>query len=76
VGAIAQSVVHDHVAVIESVSGDGTITVTESAFSTDLTSIKNFLWRPRTLPLPTERFENYIHVSRAGGLAKKNSTGK
>lgn len=50
-----------HVAVVESVNADGTITVTESSYSTDTSSVWNFLWRRRTVS-PTW-FSNFIHVS-------------
>ena len=50
-----------HVAVVEAVHGDGTITVTESGYSESTSSPWNFLWRHRT----TSKlwFENFIHVS-------------
>ena len=50
-----------HVAVVESVNADGTITVTESSYSNDTASVWNFLWHHRTCA--TNWFSNYIHVT-------------
>jgi len=49
-----------HVAYVESVNGDGTITVSESGYSTSTTGNWNFLWRHRTCP--TAWWSHYIHV--------------
>jgi len=50
-----------HVAVVESVNSDGTITVTESSYVADASSSWNFTWRHRTVsPL---WFNNFIHVT-------------
>ncbi len=49
-----------HVAVVESVNADGSITVTESSYSTSSTSVWNFLWHHRTVA-PTW-FSKFIHV--------------
>jgi surface antigen/pimeloyl-ACP methyl ester carboxylesterase len=64
VGSIAQSVSQNHVAVVESVNSDGTITVTESAYVNNNPppgSVWNFLWRHRTVS--PSWFQNFIHVS-------------
>jgi surface antigen len=67
VGAIAQLNIVPmhfdlgHVAVVESVNSDGTITVTESSSGTDTSSAWDFLWRHRTVS-PTW-FSNFIHVA-------------
>jgi surface antigen len=65
VGSIAQTgstpYTGEHVAIVESCNPDGTITVTESAYVTDLSSPWNFLWRNRTV-MPSW-FQNFIHVS-------------
>ena len=54
-----------HVAVVESVNADGTITVTESVYSTDLTSVWDFLWHHRTVFQGTSTWpSNFIHVGR------------
>jgi surface antigen len=69
VGSIAQTDIPaglGHVAVVESVNGDGTITVSESSYSTSQISIKNFLWRHRTIS-PSE-FQTFIHVPIRGDL--------
>ena len=63
--SIAQSDSEDHVAVIESINSDGTITVTESSYTTDSSSPWNILWRHRTVS--PSWFSKFIHVS-------KNST--
>lgn len=49
-----------HVAVVESVNADGTITVTESSYDPDPTSAWDFEWRHRTVA-PTW-FSHFIHV--------------
>lgn len=49
-----------HVAVVESLNGDGTITVTESSYSTTTTSAWDFLWHHRTV-VPSW-FSHFIHV--------------
>jgi len=49
-----------HVAVVESVNADGTITVTESSYDPYPTDVWDFLWRHRTVE-PTW-FSHYIHV--------------
>jgi Ca2+-binding RTX toxin-like protein len=67
VGAIAQSVAQDHVAVVESVNTDGTITVSESSYTSDASSPWNFLWRHRTVA--PSWFDNYIHVLNAAPFA-------
>lgn len=41
-----------HVAVVESVNADGTITVTESSLDCDFKSVSNYLWRRRTIYPP------------------------
>jgi surface antigen len=64
VGAIAQSVSKDHVAVVENING-GTITVSESAYignNPSPSSSWSFLWRSRTCP--STWFDHYIHVSK------------
>ena len=57
-----------HVAVVESLNADGTITVTESSYVPPSPSISsniwNFLWRHRTVS-PTW-FSNFIHVPLTG----------
>jgi surface antigen len=78
VHSIAQSVQHDHVAVVESVNSDGTITVTESSYCApgaapigdncdQASSAWNFEWRHRTV-LPTW-FDNFIPVPLSGSIA-------
>src|SRR5438105_12462078 len=66
VGSIAQTDTgaegRGHVAVVESVNADGTVTVTESGFNTSSTSAWNFHWRHRTVS-PTW-FQRFIHISR------------
>jgi uncharacterized protein (TIGR03437 family) len=52
-----------HVAVVESLNSDGTITVTESSYDTTSSSVWNFLWRHRTVS-PTW-FSYFIHVTAA-----------
>jgi surface antigen len=72
VGSIAQTDsdnpdnpnVSGHVAVVESVNSDGTITVTESSYVTDSSSPWNILWRHRTTS--PSWFKDFIHVSKAG----------
>jgi len=49
-----------HVAVVESLNADGTITVTESSYDTDATSPWDVLWRHRTVS--PSWFSNFIHV--------------
>ncbi len=61
-----------HVAVVESVNGDGTITVTESSYSTSTSSTWNFLWRHRTIS-PTW-FQNFIHVPKSSQAAAPTIT--
>ena len=61
VGAIAQSDSQDHVAVVESVNSDGTITVTESSYVPSSSSTWDILWRHRTVA-PTW-FSKFIHVA-------------
>jgi surface antigen len=60
-----------HVAVVESVNSDGTVTVSESSYSTSSTSVWNFLWHHRTVT-PTW-FTKFIHVS-SGGSAPPTPT--
>ncbi len=52
-----------HVAVVESLNPDGTITVSESSYSTDPGSNWNFLWRLRTVS--PAWFQHYIHVPKS-----------
>jgi hypothetical protein len=59
------------VAVVESVNSDGTVTVSESSYSTSSTSVWNFLWHHRTVT-PTW-FTKFIHVS-SGGSAPPTPT--
>ena len=54
-----------HVAVVESVNSDGTITVTESSYDTNTTSTWDFLWRHRTVS--PGWFSHFIHVPLSGG---------
>jgi surface antigen len=68
IGAIAQldSVPNfslGHVAIVEGVNVDGTITVTESSSGTDTTGAWDFLWRHRTVS-PTW-FSHFIHLTSA-----------
>jgi surface antigen len=49
-----------HVAVVESVNADGTITVTESSYDPDPTSAWDFEWRHRTVA--PAWFSHFIHV--------------
>ena len=70
VGSIAQSDSHDHVAVVESVNNDGTITVSESAYIKDSATSSgdpwNILWRRRTVSYGTSSyFTEYIHLASA-----------
>lgn len=54
-----------HVAVVESVNwDDGTITVTESSFSTSASSTWNFLWRHRTISHAEAWPSKFIYVDR------------
>lgn len=63
VGAIAQSDNGPgHVAVVESVHNDGTITVSESSYVLSASSTWNFLWRHRTVAASS--FEHYIYIAR------------
>lgn len=61
-----------HVAVVESINGDGTVTVTESSYSTVQTNRQNFLWRHRTVN-PTW-FSGFIHVAKPGDTAAPTVT--
>ncbi|HWA26764.1 MAG TPA: chitobiase/beta-hexosaminidase C-terminal domain-containing protein, partial [Lacunisphaera sp.] len=61
VGAIAQSDNQKHVAVVESVNNDGSITVSESSYVPNNASTWNFIFRHRSIS-PTW-FQKYIHVS-------------
>jgi GH25 family lysozyme M1 (1,4-beta-N-acetylmuramidase)/surface antigen len=74
VGSIAQSDTANHVAIVESVNADGTITVTESSFITSISSTWNFLWRHRTVS--PSWFQRFIHVSKlqAGPVAPTPSS--
>ncbi|MFZ1087548.1 MAG: kelch repeat-containing protein, partial [Terracidiphilus sp.] len=79
VHSIAQSDQQDHVAVVESLNDDGTITVTESSYCgpadphgcNQATSTWNFLWRNRTVYAYNSNkwFSNYIHVPISGAPA-------
>lgn len=60
-----------HVAVVESKNNDGTITVTESSYSTSSSSTWNFLWRHRTVS--PQWFENFIHIDKAPSCKNKAS---
>jgi surface antigen len=61
VGAIAQSVRNNHVAVVEGISGN-MVTISESAYYIDIRNeTGSYLWK-KTNVLSTV-FENYIHVS-------------
>ncbi|MGD0275584.1 MAG: CHAP domain-containing protein [Syntrophales bacterium] len=60
-----------HVAVVESVNADGSITVTESNLHCDLTSVSDYLWRHRTIYPPVidpdvipqcVKFSDFIHI--------------
>ena len=53
-----------HVAVVESINTDGTITITESSFASDPTTPWNFLWRHRAAPV--QWFQHFIHVPKSG----------
>ncbi len=58
-----------HVAVVESVNSDGSITVTESSFVQDASNPWDFLWHHRTIsPGSSAWLPNFIHVSK-GGIA-------
>ncbi len=61
-----------HVAVVESVNGDGTITVTESSSTDNTVSPWMFEWRRRTV-LPTW-FDNFIQLDKDQSLAVQVST--
>lgn len=52
-----------HVAVVESVNDDGTITVTESSYLPNASSPWNFLWRHRTISHAEVWPSQFIHVS-------------
>ena len=54
-----------HVAVVESVNADGTITVTESSSGLITTGNWMFLWRHRTVS--PGWFSHFIHISLSGG---------
>jgi len=56
-----------HVAVVESVNGDGTITITESSYTSDSSSTWNVLWRHRTVS--PAMFQNFIRVTMESGSA-------
>jgi len=74
VGAIAQSDKRSglgHVAVVESVNTDGTITISESSYADSSTSMWNLLWRHRTIS--PSWFENYIHVAKSSTEVAKLS---
>lgn len=63
-----------HVAVVENVHGDGSITVTESSYSESTSSPWNFLWRHRTVSKTW--FQNFIHVSSIpSGITQVNLNG-
>ncbi|MFA6270549.1 MAG: CHAP domain-containing protein [Candidatus Paceibacterota bacterium] len=52
-----------HVAVVESLNADGTITVTESSYTTDANSVWNFLWHHRTVSRADLSWpSNFIHI--------------
>lgn len=74
VGAIAQTDAGEggfgHVAIVESVNADGTITITESSFLEVSTSAWNFRWRHRTVS--PSWFQRFIHVS-AGGSSSPSA---
>lgn len=65
-----------HVAVVESVNDDGTITVTESSYLPNASSPWNFLWRHRTITRAEVWPSNFIHVSPGtnitGGIAARH----
>ncbi len=67
VGSIAQTDAAanglGHVAIVESVNSDSTITVTESSWDTSLSSTWNFVWRHRTVS--SSWFSKYIRVLKA-----------
>lgn len=71
VGAIAQSDTEDHVAIVERVNSDGTIEVSESAYTPNLTSAWNFLYRTRTVSAGW--FSAFIHVDPARSTATSPS---
>ena len=58
VGAIAQSVSHHHVAVVESVNGN-MVTISESAYFCP-NNTGNYLWKKASIS--STWFDNYIHV--------------
>lgn len=65
VGSIAQTDSGSgHVAVVESINADGTITVSESSYVLNTSSSWNFLWCHRTVSPLT--FQRYIHVPLLG----------
>lgn len=54
-----------HVAVVESVNADGTITVTESSYSNDATSVWDFLWHHRNVSRADLSWpSNFIHIAK------------
>jgi surface antigen len=55
-----------HVAVVESVNADGTITVTESSYAASVSSRWNFLWRHRTVS--PRWFSQFIHVDKVANV--------
>jgi surface antigen len=54
-----------HVAVVESVNSDGTVTVTESSDKADITSVWDFTWHHRTVA--ASWFSHFIHVTKNSG---------
>jgi surface antigen len=75
VGSIAQQVLGNHVAVVESVNDDGTITVTESVYTNNPVYPNNVLWRHRTVS--NNWFENYIYIDKelsVGPVISANGT--
>jgi surface antigen len=52
-----------HGAVVESMNADGTITVTESSYSTSDSSVYNYLWHHRTVA--PAWFSHFIHVAKS-----------
>jgi len=63
-----------HVAVVEGIHSDGTITVSESSYTESASSTWNFLWRHRTLS--PSWFQHFIHVSSIpAGITQVNLNG-